>query len=181
LALRQVLELVPVAVVLYDKASQTLRANQRAIQLLAVQTRPESPFGVLPEQAGPQWPALRQLLMSLEPTHRLELTPVTSQRPALFVDILPLADGAGSVSVIAEGGARTAKADAVVAHLAHKLNNPLSTILMSAQLAADGKAANDPERLNRLLGKIQDNARRCGKIIEQAVNDTSPAESLKSD
>ena len=166
-ALRALFSVLPIAIVLFDAGSKRLELNGRAAELLGVEAVGSEPAQLTDMRPG--WENLGRALESTAAVRQLEIEVLAgSELRKLFVDTFPLAAGSGSVGVLHRPP--RAGGEDLVAHLAHKLNNPLSTILMSAQLAADGSGASNPERLARLLGKIQDNARRCGKILEEAVN-----------
>lgn len=172
--LRAALAAVPLGVALFDAASGTLRVNPRAADLLRLSTRGDASTLLLaePDPVRSDWAAVERALTSQTPIHQLELEVLGGGK--VLIDTMPLAAGAGSMSVLTPNSATTDSALGVIAHLTHKLNNPLSTILMSAQLAA-GSAGSNPERLARLLNTIQDNAKRCGRILEDVVQRTEPA------
>lgn len=168
-ALRAALAAIPVGIAIYDAEAGLVRVNPRAADLLGLQASAQgAQLPVLSSEDRPDSPRILEVLRGTAAVHRLELTIQADSGPrTVFVDTLPLG-ARGSVSLLSEPHSNGVGTNSVVANLAHKLNNPLSTILMSAQLAS-GSAANKPERLSRLLTTIQENTRRCGKILEDAV------------
>ncbi|HLV19939.1 MAG TPA: HAMP domain-containing sensor histidine kinase [Polyangiaceae bacterium] len=83
-----------------------------------------------------------------------------SRPPSKPSSLPPAADEAG------ERGELSLSLSTFATSLAHELNNPLSSVLMSVQYA---RTTSDAERLSKLLATIEENTRRCSQIVERMV------------
>ncbi len=163
---RDVLQALPLAVLVVDVTQQVLAANRVADELGLVRG------GVL--AALPQ---LRRLVDDTRRTGRPHETEVQAplaqlgRAPAVFrARLAPVGDG--TVAVLLEDVTEARRVEAVrrdfVANVSHELKTPVSALQLLAEAVVD--AAEDPVAVRRFGGRVRKEAERLGRLVQEIVD-----------
>ncbi|MCW2777088.1 MAG: phoR [Frankiales bacterium] len=163
---RDVLQALPLAVLVVDVSHDVLLANRAANQLGLVQG------GVL--AALPQ---LRRLVDDTRRTgapHETEVQAPVAQAgrsPAVFRARLA-AVGDGTVAVLLEDVTEARRVEAVrrdfVANVSHELKTPVGAMSLLAEAMVD--ASEDPVAVRRFGSRVQREAQRLGRLVQEIVD-----------
>lgn len=163
----EVIEALPVAVAVLAGDDRVVLANRRAVELGVVRAQRL----LVPE--------LRRLAHDVRRTglpQEVEVEPARTRMlrlpEAVRVRVARVDDVDGHVALLVEDVTEARRVDAVrrdfVANVSHELKTPVGGISLLAEALVD--AANDPEAVRRFGGRLQKEAGRLARLVQELID-----------